>query len=136
VSETTERPARYFSTVRLTVAVFTGVFLAICLGVVMFAPERLPSGVGVVNIPLEVTFREALLEDNFVAVIENPSGKTLHNVKITCSSDDKDFTFLEEDWAPGRVVELGWAQGWGFEPGHKIAVSASGYSGKAFVVPQ
>ena len=108
---------------------FGSVLAAIVVAVALFAPERLPSGWGLGPVPLRVDIRDSLVGEGKVAMIQNPTGKTLHNVVIVCRSPTRETAkqYLEETWAPGRVLELGWAEGWRWEKGEKLTISASGF---------
>lgn len=113
---------------------FAAVLAAIIAGVVFFAPERLPSGVGLAPVPMEVSFRDSVFGEGRVAIIQNPTGKTLHNV--VCIRKDRagnDDGRMEESWAPSRQVELGWAEGWRWQKGDTLTISASGYSSKTWM---
>jgi len=131
-----ERLAAGIGTGRL----FLAVLLAVCLGgamlVFVFAPERLPSGVGLAPIPMDLSLRSALFDNSYVAILRNPSGSTLHNVRIACKNAAlcQEKCYLEEKWAPGRTTEIGWAEGWRFLPGETLTVSASGFAARTWTV--
>jgi len=114
--------------------VFLAVLAAITVAVFIFAPERLPSGIGLHVVPMEVSSRDSLVGEGQVAIISNPTGKTLHNVRIVCRNSrlNQEKAFLEESWAPSRTVELGWAEGWRFESGETLEISAAGFSAKTW----
>lgn len=116
-----------------------GIALALGAGaVVMFRPEMLPEGVGLKKLPMTVSFRKALLSQGAVAKIENPTGETLHNVRIVGDLRDagKQTELLEETWAPGHSRELGWLQGWRFETDDTLTISASGHRKRVWTVPE
>ena len=109
--------------------IFVAVLGAIVLGVAFFAPERLPPGVGLTQVPLEVSFRQSVLGEGWVAIIRNPTGHTLHNVKCM-RTDQAGMTDVrsDESWAPGRLVEIGWAEGWRWQSGETLTIAASGFA--------
>ena len=114
--------------------VFLAVLAAIAVAVFIFAPERLPSGIGLVPVPMEVRTRPSLAGEGQVAIISNPTGKTLHNVLLFCrnSSTNEEKTYLEETWVPGKSIEIGWVEGWRFLSGETLTISASGYASKTW----
>lgn len=117
--------------------VFIAVFAAICLGVFLFMPERLPPGLGLTPVPVEVSFRSALMGPGLVAMIENPTATTLHNLTFDCENKKKEskHSFGEEELKPGEVVEIGWMEGWYFEKDETLTISASGHHSKTWTVP-
>ena len=118
--------------------VLLGVVIALGAGaVVMFRPEMLPEGVGLKKLPMTVSFRKALLSQGAVAKIENPTGDTLHNVRVVADlrGAGKQKELLEETWAPGHSRELGWLQDWRFEEDDTLTISASGHLKRVWTVP-
>ena len=112
-----------------SVSVFLAVFLAIALSVLIFAPERLPPGIGVTATPIEASQRPSFFGQGQVAVFRNPTPKTLHNVKIVLldSAGNVVKGGQREVWAPGTSMELGWLEGWHISEGTTIRISASGH---------
>lgn len=109
---------------------FFAVLAAIIIGVFIFAPERLPSGIGLKPLPMAVTKRPSFLTlgSGSVAVIQNKAPVTLHNVKITCNGvAGKTKTFFKEAWEPNESYEIGAFQGWVFEKGESLNIAVSGY---------
>ncbi len=111
------------------VSIFLAVFFAIALSVLLFAPERLPPGVGVTATPIIASQRPSLFGQGQVAVFKNPTAKTLHNVRITLldKQDNVVKGGAKETWAPDESVELGWIEGWAITEKSRIRISASGY---------
>jgi hypothetical protein len=117
---------------------FVAVLAAIAVGVFLFAPERLPPGVGIQPVPLDVTISNSVVEQVFGQVlgeervgvtIANNSTKTLSNVTIALRStegSDKKSIHVER-WEPGESRALGSLQGWDVKPGDQLRVTASGY---------
>jgi len=117
----------------------SGAFLGVLIGIAVaavfiFAPERLPPGIGLVPVPMEVRTRPSLVGEGQVAIISNPTGKTLHNVHLFCrnSSTNEEKAYFEETWAPGKSLELGWLEEWKFLSGETLTISASGYASKTW----
>jgi len=116
------------------VSVFLAVFFAIALSVLLFAPERLPSGIGITPTPIEASQRTSLFGQGQVAIFKNPTANTLHNVKVLLL--DANGGIIKGDqrqvWGPGKFIELGWLEGWTITPGTVIKVSASGHYAKTW----
>lgn len=111
------------------VSVFLAVFFAIALSVLLFAPERLPSGIGITPTPIEATQRASLFGQGQVAIFKNPTANTLHNVKVLLLDANGGIIKGEQHpiWGPGKFIELGWLEGWTITQGTLIKVSASGH---------
>lgn len=112
------------------IGMFFAVFLAICVGVALFTPEKLPSGIGLSPVPMQVELRASLIGEGKVATIINLSDKTLHNVKLTCVNKQtgETKTYSYETWAPKEIKEIGWAEGWKWLSGEALIITASGFS--------
>ena len=110
--------------------VFLAVLAAIAVAVFIFAPDRLPSGIGLLPVPIKVSTRSSLIGEGQVATISNPTGKTLRNVRLVCRNTavNQKKEYFEETWPPGKSIEIGWLEGWRFEPGETLTISASGYA--------
>lgn len=111
------------------IAFFIATFAAITISVFLFAPERLPSGVGITRVPVEVAQRSSRIRVGDVLVVTNTSKNPLYNVNVSCQSPEKDsnMTWFASELKPGASIELGWMQKWRIHPGDKIEISASGY---------
>jgi len=111
------------------VSIFLAVFFAIALSVLIFAPERLPPGIGVTATAIEVSERPSFFGQGQVVVFRNPTAKTLHNVKIILLDSVGNVVKGDqrEIWAPGKYMELGWLEGWHISEGATIRISASGH---------
>lgn len=110
--------------------VFLAVLAAIAVGVFLFAPERLPSGIGLKPLPMKVTKRTSLVTfgRGWVAVIENQAPVTLHNVNLTCTDvTGKNKVIFKETWPPNETFEIGAFEGWVFESGETLKIEVSGY---------
>jgi hypothetical protein len=117
---------------------FVAVLAAIAVGVFLFAPERLPPGIGIQPVPLDVTVSNSMVEQVFGQVlgeervgvtIANNSAEALANVTIALRSadgTDKKSVHVPR-WEPGESKALGSLQGWDVEPGDQLRVTASGY---------
>ena len=110
--------------------VFLAVLAAIVVAVFIFAPDRLPSGIGLLPVPINVSTRSSLIGEGQVATISNPTGKTLYNVRLVCRNTayNQKKVYFEEIWPPGKSIEIGWMEGWRFEPGETLTITASGYA--------
>lgn len=88
-----------------------------------------PQAVGP-QIPLSVTFREALLSHGAVARIQNYSDKPLKQITVECSNVGlgKVHRFEYPVLEPHQTVRIGWHEGWDFSPGDTITVQAPGYA--------
>jgi len=116
------------------VSVFLAVFLAIALSVLIFAPERLPSGIGVTATPIEAGQRASIFGQGQVAIFRNPTANTLHNVKVVLQDANGNLIMgkQREAWGPGESIELGWLEGWTINSGTLIRISASGHYPKTW----
>ena len=115
-------------------SIFFSIFSAIAIAVFIFAPERLPSGVGVTPVPIEAYIRPSIFGQGKVVGLKNPIGKTLHNVKVKLSKTDGTIikSAMREQWPPGKSMELGWLEGWEINKGTRLKASASGYFSKTW----
>lgn len=126
-----ERPRRqdgvFLARLGWTVTVSVG--LGIALAVVAFAPNQLPSGIGVRPIPIEVSVRPSLALQEGVMTMTNTSAKSLHNVVIRARNErlHQEQTWSRETLKPGASVEIGWIEGRKWVPGEQLLVTASGY---------
>lgn len=110
--------------------IFCVVLGAIAVGVFIFAPEKLPSGVGLKPLPVTVNKRPSLLTlgKGSVAVITNEAPETLYNVKVVCKgTDGKTKDYFKEAWPPKDTFEIGPLQGWVWASGETLEISVSGY---------
>jgi hypothetical protein len=117
---------------------FVAVLAAIAVAVFVFAPERLPPGIGIQPVPVDVTisasvvdevFGQVLGEERVGVTVANNSTKTLANVTIALRSadgNDKKSVHVSR-WEPGESKALGSLQGWDVKPGDNLRVTASGY---------
>jgi hypothetical protein len=117
---------------------FLAVLAAIVVAVFLFAPERLPPGIGVQPVPLDVTVSDSVVgqvlgqvlgEERMHVTVANNSGKALSNVNVTLrdpTGADKKSIYVSR-WAAGESRELGALQGWDIEPGDRLRVTASAY---------
>ncbi|MEO1851320.1 MAG: hypothetical protein ABGX71_12215 [Methyloprofundus sp.] len=115
-------------------SIFFAIFAAITAAVFIFAPDRLPSGVGITPVPIEAYARPSIFGQGQVAGLKNSTGKTLHNVKISLFEADGKMIkgAVREQWPPGESMELGWLEGWKINKGTRLKASASGYFPKSW----
>ena len=108
---------------------FLVVLAAIIVGVFMFSPDKLPSGVGLKPLPMTCTTRPSFLAlgTASVAILTNDTAETLHNVKLVCKSRQETKELFKEAWAPKESYEVGPFQAFAFVKGDSIEVYASGY---------
>jgi len=106
--------------------VFVAVLAAIGIGVLVFAPERIPKGI---EPPLSFWYRESLVGAGFVAIIQNDSGEVLRDVQVTFVNEalDQRRSYEQDRLEPGGQIVVGWAGGWRLEAGEKIKVRAARY---------
>lgn len=80
-------------------------------------------------LPMEVHSRPSLLGQGDVAIIWNPTKKTLYQVRIVCrnSESNREKEYFVETWEPEKLMELGWLEGWQFTSGDTLTISALGY---------
>ncbi|HIM58386.1 MAG TPA: hypothetical protein EYJ00_03575 [Gammaproteobacteria bacterium] len=115
-------------------SIFFSILSAITIAVFIFAPERLPSGVGITPVPIEAYARPSIFAQGQVAGLKNLTGKTLHNVKISLFNPNGEIIkgAMREQWPPGESMELGWLEGWEINKGTRLKASASGYFSKTW----
>ena len=115
-------------------SIFLAVFLAIALAVLVFAPERLPSGIGVTPTPIEVTQRPSFFGQGQVAMFRNPTATTLYKVKIVLIDAKGNFVKAgeRETWPPGETLQLGWLEGWQIQAGSVVRISAAGHYARSW----
>jgi hypothetical protein len=110
-------------------SVFIAVFLAIAAGRGVFAPDRMPSGIGFYPSPFEAFVRPSVLGQGKVARIRNTSHRDLSKVRVVLKKSNgqhgksADFPRL----APNASIELGWLEGWQISDGDRLKVSAAGH---------
>ncbi len=111
------------------ISIFLAVFFAIALSVLLFAPERLPTGIGISPTPIEAAQRSSFLGQGQVAILRNPTVKTLHNVLIVLQDKSGNIMKTEqhETWEPGVEKQHGWLEGWEIDSDTRVRISASGY---------
>ena len=118
--------------------IFLTVFAAIVVAVYLFAPERLPAGLGLSSIPVKIHFRDSIIGNGKVAVITNCSDKALSNICIECEEKSgKKEEIINKDFikASGNI-EVGWVQGWAWNVEDSLTISASGYLSKTYTLHQ
>lgn len=109
--------------------------VTLCL---IFAPDKLPRGVGLKPAPVTCELRPSVLTlfHGSVGMFRNTSGETYHNVKIVCSAPNgKSRTVEIDSWTPGEVKEIGAFQDWVFETDETATVYVSGYLPHRFLMP-
>ena len=84
--------------------------------------------------PIGLTLRASKIGFGSVAVFRNKGQEVLHNVHITAHSSDgeQSVRFVESNWRPGDVRELGWGEGWVIESGEQIVINIDGYTESVF----
>lgn len=87
------------------------------------------------QLPVAVSYRQALLGDGLVARFTNRSPGTLE-LRVQA---DSPATHFYHDWylviPSGGTREVGWLQGWDFLPGQQIELSNANFRPKENVVP-
>lgn len=113
---------------------FVAVLAAIVVAVVLFAPERLPPGIGLQPVPVDVTVSKSLVgqvlgQDRTEVTVTNAADRPLHNVTLALRArDGRDKkTARVPQWPPGESRDLGWMKGWEIQPEDRLEISASGY---------
>ena len=81
------------------------------------------------QIPVTITFREALMSRGAVAHVTNISDRPLEQLAVICSSAslNKSHRFTFSLLEPRHSLSIGWHEGWDFSPGDQISVQATGY---------
>lgn len=117
---------------------FLAVILAITSSVILFAPERVPPGIGIKPTPMSLTVQEDVAMKMFGAImgtpnqtrslsITNDSDHTLHNIEAALI--DKDGKIKTVYQLPSLIAKahfrLGWAQQWQIETGDSVSIKAS-----------
>ena len=122
---------------KLIALIIALILLIVVVAIFAFAPQLLPSGVGLRVVPMKVTFRSSLLGQGQVATVENPTQTVLHNVRVIGDTRDASGAKeeFEEQWAAGATREFGWVEGWKLEAGDRITISASGFRARGWTAP-
>ncbi len=87
-------------------------------------------------VPVQVTFRKSQVGNGLVARFNNEAPSRLV-VKVTFTSalhHERQTRVLE--LAPNGVSEVGWMEGWQFEPGEQVTVAHDDYAMRTFDVPR
>jgi len=87
------------------------------------------------ELPVQVSFRPALLGAGMVAIIRNTSSRTLSvaaNFIDPSLGRSKSFALAIN---PGGVAEIGHAEGWPVTSGQTLSVSANGFKPTSIVAP-
>jgi len=129
------------------ISTFLAVSLAIIASVVLFAPERLPPGYGMSEIPVAVNIKEDTAMKMLGAItgnkqqskslsISNDSAETLHNLEVRLI--DADGSIKNVYQLPSLIgkgsFRLGWAQDWRIQTGDTVQMRASLYYPKKWAL--
>jgi len=103
------------------------VFIAVVIMVIINRNFNLPVAQAKPPVPVELTFRKALIGSGAVAQFKNNSGKLL-SVEVKFSNPtfhtSKVFDFVLD---PGKPLEIGHLEGWTMASGDTVEVSSSGF---------
>lgn len=87
------------------------------------------------EIPLVITYRRSLLNEGYVVQLNNQSRRDL---VVTIKLKSKDGRHKSETVAKlsaELTTEIGWLEGWRFDPGDSIRVIHPDFKDKTFEVP-
>ncbi len=115
-----------------------GFLLALFIAIIVFAPDRLPSGYGFspapVALKVEGSIADQIVESLFgedakTLVLSNSSEKPLYNVVVTLRGKDGRIRkqSIRSVLPAAEQLRLGWVDGWKMEPGDVLEVKASLY---------
>jgi len=113
-----------------------GIIAIMAVAIYLFGPGLLPSGVGVKPIPIAVHMRPSVMALGMgaVAVLENQGNETVYDVTVTCTDKNGKTQLHRWDaWKAGDTEEIGPVQGWLWESGETLDITASGYLPKRWV---
>ena len=117
---------------------FIGFVLAICVTILIFAPERLPVGYGFEPVPVELTVENSLagqLVESLIGqsgknlVITNTHTRPIYNLTVTLrdSGGAIRHQHVTAVFPASEEIVLGWARQWAIESGDALEISASSY---------
>jgi hypothetical protein len=114
-------------------ALILGAFVgAIFLGPAMSPtppPPALPP------LPIDITYRESLVGEGYVAVFTNPTRKHFRIVVSMVNPTTGETKRGALDIAPLQIRELGWAEDWKFMSGDRLTVSLAGHQTLSAHIP-
>lgn len=122
---------------KLIVLLVIVVIVAAFAIVAAVAPSVLPAGLGIQSVPLRAKYSKSLVGKGVVVTISNGTNKTLKDVKVRCYDPKKagsEKVFEIAEFKPDQELAIGWVEGWQFEAGHKVKVSARGYLSRTWEV--
>ena len=109
--------------------VFVAVLAAVSVAVFIFFPERFPPGWGFEVTPIDNSTHWSPFEQGGRTTFTNPTGKTLYNVTVVCKNKQlhQAHQYVKEICPPGSGFSIGCEEGWCWQHGETITISASGY---------
>lgn len=114
-----------FILIGIGLALIVGVFAgAIFLGPSLAPsppPPKLPT------FPIDITYRESLVGEGYVAVFSNPTQRHFRVLVSMANPTTGETKRAALDIAPLEIREIGWAEGWKFTSGDRLTASLSGY---------
>ena len=78
-------------------------------------------------LPIDITYRESLVGEGYVAVFTNPTRRHFRLVVSMVNPTTGETKRATLDVAPLQIREIGWAEDWKFMSGDRLTVSLSGY---------
>jgi hypothetical protein len=117
---------------------FIGFLLAISVTIVVFAPERLPAGLGIKPVPVELVVENSLagqIMEKLIGdsgkdlVLTNIHNRPLYNVTVTLRDTEQNIKHqhISQTLPASERLRLGWIKQWRIDPGDQLEVSASAY---------
>ena len=101
--------------------------------------ERLDSEIARINslpeMPIQVTYREALMGSGLVSSFKNTSNRHLSVLVALENPSMNQSKSIRLDLAPGQVTEIGHMEGWAFSSGDKISVTHNEYRPENVSIP-
>jgi hypothetical protein len=117
---------------------FIGFVLAIVITIFIFAPERLPVGIGYKPVPVELIVENSLT-GQLVESVTGKSGKSLvlinssdsviNNLTVTLLDKNQQIKhqYISPNMPAAEKITLGWTKNWSIEDGDELEVKASAF---------
>jgi hypothetical protein len=86
-------------------------------------------------LPVDVRFRQALMDKGYVGMFINKSNKPFACKLVLRNSSLNQKTVMLLEIAPKKTTEIGWMEGWSFASGETFEVHCDGYRTMYYSVP-
>jgi hypothetical protein len=94
-----------------------------------------PPPLALPSLPIDITYRESLVGEGYVAVFTNPTRKHFRIVVSMVNPTTGETKRGALDIAPLQIRELGWAEDWKFMSGDRLTVSLAGHQTLSAHIP-